>query len=130
MRISLILLGMLTAQAVLAQPKTPDPRPFAATITEADLKTHLYTVAGAEMEGRETATEGQRKAAAYIEQHFRNLGLLPGTANGYQMAFPVYRDSLVGSRMAVNGKNLQVNTDFQPDPVLLGSGLRRSWHRR
>lgn len=114
MRLSLILLGLLTAQAALAQPKTADPRPFAATITEADLKTHLYTVAGAEMEGRETATEGQRKAAAYIEQHFRSLGLAPGTANGYQMPFPVYRDSLIGSRMVVNGKTLQVNTDFQP----------------
>ena len=84
-----MLAGLLTAHAALAQPKTADPRTFAATITETDLKTHLYTVAGAEMEGRETATEGQRKAAAYIEQHFRNLGLTPGTASGYQMTFPV-----------------------------------------
>jgi hypothetical protein len=114
MRISLMLLGLLSTQALLAQPKTSDPRPFSATITEADLKNHLYTVAGAEMEGRETATEGQRKAAAYIEQHFRSLGLTPGTANGYQMAFPVYRDSLIGSRMVINGKVLQTNTDFQP----------------
>ena len=114
MRISLMLLGLLSTQALIAQPKTSDPRPFSATITEADLKNHLYTVAGAEMEGRETATEGQRKAAAYIEQHFRSLGLTPGTANGYQMAFPVYRDSLIGSRMVINGKVLQTNTDFQP----------------
>ena len=47
---------------------------FAETITAADLKTHLSIVASAEMEGRETATEGQRKAAAYIENHFKTLG--------------------------------------------------------
>jgi hypothetical protein len=39
----------------------------------------LYIIAGAEMEGRETATEGQRKAAAYIEKHFKSIGLIPNT---------------------------------------------------
>ena len=61
-------LGLLMASLPLmtiAQ-KTPDPKPFGNTITADDLKKHLYTVAGKEMEGRETATEGQRKAAAYI----------------------------------------------------------------
>jgi hypothetical protein len=114
MRIQLTACCLLTAAVTFAQPKQADPRPFSATITEADLKNHLYIVAGAEMEGRETATEGQRKAAAYIEQHFRNLGLKPGMGDGYQMSFPVYRDSIIGSRMVVNGKKLEMNTDFQP----------------
>jgi hypothetical protein len=114
MRIQLTALCLLTAAVTFAQPKQVDPRPFAATISEADLKNHLYIVAGAEMEGRETATEGQRKAAAYIEQHFRNLGLKPGMGEGYQMSFPVYRDSMIGSRMVVNGRKLEMNADFQP----------------
>lgn len=109
-----LLLGLMATSVVLAQPKPADPRPFAASITETDLKNHLYIVAGAEMEGRETATEGQRKAAAYIEQQFRTIGLKPGNGEGYQMTFPVYRDSLIGSRMVVNGKLLEVNSDFQP----------------
>lgn len=114
MRIQLTALCLLSALASVAQPKQADPRPFASTITEADLKNHLYIVAGAEMEGRETATEGQRKAAGYIEKHFRSLGLKPGMGDGYQMAFPVYRDSIIGSRMVVNGKKLEMNADFQP----------------
>ena len=57
--------------------KAPNPQPFANTITAEDLKKHLYIVAGPEMEGRETATEGQRKAAAYIENQFKSLGLKP-----------------------------------------------------
>lgn len=98
----------------MAQKKPADPRPYAATITEEDLRTHLFTIAGAEMEGRETATEGQRKAAAYIEERFRSLGLLPGFKGGYQMPFPVYRDSLAEARVVVNGKSWALNTDFQP----------------
>ena len=44
--------------------KKSNPSNFATSINSEDLKTHLYIVAGKEMEGRLTATEGQRKAAA------------------------------------------------------------------
>ena len=97
-----------------AQKKTADPRPYAATITESDLKTMLYIVAGPEMEGRETATHGQRKAAEYIEGRFKAMGLKPGFGESYQMPFPVYRDSILGTRMAVAGKPLDLNTEYQP----------------
>ena len=49
-----------------AQKKNTNPKPYATTITDADLKRHLYIVAGADMEGRETATAGERKAIAFI----------------------------------------------------------------
>jgi hypothetical protein len=98
----------------MAQKKTTDAARFAASITEQDLRSHLFTIAGPEMEGRETATEGQRKAAAYIEGHFRNIGLKPGFNGTYQMPFPVYRDSLAEARVVVNGKAWSLNTDFQP----------------
>ncbi|MBZ5857476.1 M28 family peptidase [Flavihumibacter profundi] len=113
MRKLCLLLGLLPATLAIAQKKS-NPEKFAATITENDLRNHLYIVAGADMEGRETATEGQRKAAAYIEQHFKNLGLLPGNQGSYQMGFPVYRDSLIDSKFQVNGKTFTVNNDFQP----------------
>ena len=41
-----------------------DPATYAKTITMGDLKKHLTIVAGPEMEGREAASEGERKAAA------------------------------------------------------------------
>jgi hypothetical protein len=43
------------------------PDAYAKTITAADARKHLYILAAPDMEGRETGTEGQRKAAAYIE---------------------------------------------------------------
>ena len=71
-----ILLAVLLAGTLngFAQ-KTTKPDAYAKTITSADLKKHLYIVAGAEMEGRETATPGQRKAASYLEQQFKSIGL-------------------------------------------------------
>ena len=48
---------------------------YAQTITPAELKEKLSIIASREMEGRETASPGQKKAAAYIESQFQKLGL-------------------------------------------------------
>jgi hypothetical protein len=48
---------------------------LAQTITAADMKDLLTDLAGKEFQGRETGTEGQKKAANYIADYFRQLGL-------------------------------------------------------
>lgn len=48
---------------------------LARTITAADMKDLLTDLASKEFEGRETGTEGQKKAARYIADYFRKLGL-------------------------------------------------------
>ena len=95
---------------------------FAETITPADLKTKLTVIASREMEGRETATTGQKKAAAYIENYFKQLGLEPGTTDGYQMHYPVYQDSITGADLEINGKKFSVNTDFSYSFFSLNAG--------
>src|SRR5258708_37296629 len=101
---SLLLLSLLVAgiARIADAQKSPDPRPFADAITASDLQKHLYIVAGKDFEGRETATAGQRKAAAYIEDHFRSLGLLPGNKDSYQMPYPVFQDSLISAAMEIS----------------------------
>jgi len=111
--LAFILLHALSGTAQKAS-RTPNPKKYAESITEADLRTHLFIIAGAEMEGRETATEGQRRAAAYIEDAFRKYGLKPGNQDSYQQAFPVYRDSLLSARIMVNNQEFPLNRDFQP----------------
>jgi hypothetical protein len=108
---SLLLMSVLIAGAARAQ-KMPDPRPFADAITAADLQKHLYIIAGKDFEGRETTTAGQRKAAAYIEDHFRSLGLLPGNKDSYQMIYPVFQDSLAGAAIEIDGQPFRLNEDF------------------
>jgi hypothetical protein len=111
MRKFLLLLPLFAAGTTQAQ-KIPDPRPFAKTITADDLKKHLYIVASADFEGRETATEGQHKAAAYIENHFKSLGLLPGNGDSYQLPYPVYQDSLLSTALSINDQPYLLNKDF------------------
>jgi hypothetical protein len=92
--------------------QSADPAAFAGTITPEDLRNHMLVIAGDSMMGRETATEGQRRAAYYIEQYFRKTGLKAAFDSSYQQSFPVYRDSVVKSSFEVNGKLLKTDTDF------------------
>ncbi|MEJ7589682.1 MAG: peptidase M28, partial [Ferruginibacter sp.] len=86
---------------------------FAATITTNDLKKHLTIIAGEEMEGRETGTEGQRKAATYIESQFKQIGLLsPDTLKGYQQMYPLFQDSLINSELKIRGARAELGKDF------------------
>ncbi|HLX67859.1 MAG TPA: M28 family peptidase [Puia sp.] len=111
MRKFLLFLSVFGSVAVQAQ-KVPDPRPFAKTITAEDLKKHLYIIAGADFEGRETATEGQHKAAAYIENHFKSLGLQPGNGDNYLLPYPVFQDSLLTASLVVNDQAYTLDQDF------------------
>lgn len=74
---------------------------YAATITAEDLKTHLTIIASDEYEGRETGTPGQKKAAAYIENYYRQIGVPGGMKDGsYQQGFPL---------IVENPKNINVS---------------------
>jgi peptidase M28-like protein/PA domain-containing protein len=111
MRTIILLAIFVSAQLANAQ-KMADPKPFANGITEEGLKKHLYTIAGKDFEGRETATEGQRKAAAYIEDHFKMLGLQPGNKGNYQLYYPVFQDSVTNTAIQINKETFQPNEDF------------------
>jgi hypothetical protein len=105
------LLLLLVSTGAGAQ-KIKNPTPYAKTITAADLKKHLYIVAGPEMEGREAASNGERKAAAYIENEFKRIGLTPGNNGSYRQYFPIYQDSLVGAKFEVNGQKFDLDKDY------------------
>lgn len=98
--------------------QTDDATGYAAGITGEGLKKHLSIIASDEMEGRETGTEGQRKAAAYIEAQFKLLGLIaPAELKGYQQYFPLYRDSMTAATVKINGRELEYGKDYYV-PVL------------
>lgn len=52
---------------------------FAETININDLEKHLNILASDSLEGRETGKIGQKKAAAYIANHFKKIGIKPPT---------------------------------------------------
>ena len=108
----LLLIGSLCLTVTAFTQKTAKPDGYAKSITAADLKKHLYIVAGPEMEGREAATEGERKAAAYIENEFKRVGLEPGNNGSYRMYFPIYQDSLLQSSLEINGVKYELDKDY------------------
>jgi len=78
-----------------------------------DLKNYLSVIASDSMEGRETGTNGQRKAAAYIAEQFSKLGLLPAPGtNNYQQYFPVGYDTLLLSVLSVGKKKYREGVDY------------------
>jgi hypothetical protein len=73
---------------------------YADLVKVEDLKNHLTTIASDDFEGRETGTEGQRKAAQYLVDNIKSYGLvpLPGES-GYEqeIAFTKERWSSIGA---------------------------------
>lgn len=105
------ILTLLISTASLAQ-KGKVLTKFSKVITAPALKEKLSVIASAEMEGRETASPGQKKAAAYIESEFKRMGLLPGNGTSYQQTYPVYQDNLTAKGIFVNGSSFEWDKDF------------------
>ncbi|HEX5154233.1 MAG TPA: M28 family peptidase [Parafilimonas sp.] len=117
-----IISALFVITSIYASAQNKKAEKFAATITPEALKAKLIVIAGADMEGRETATAGQRKAAAYIEDYFKKLKLLPGDSGKYQMAFPVYQDSLIAATFSANGKDFKFAEDFSMGGITAAPG--------
>ncbi len=90
-----------------------NPEKYANTITHDALKKQLSVIASAEMEGRETGTDGQRKAAAYIANEFKRIGLKPAPQTElYQQQYPLYFDSIKAIEIKVDNETLVLGTDY------------------
>ena len=60
-----------------------------AVITPETVKKHLYTLSDDAMEGRKAGTPGIEKAAVYIENEFKRIGLTTfDTLQNYRQTFP------------------------------------------
>lgn len=88
---------------------------YAATITADDLKKHLTILASDEYEGRDTGEKGQKMAAAYISNEFKNDGLtgpVPNSSNAYYQTFDLEKSSWGDGYITVNGKRFAMKEDF------------------
>jgi hypothetical protein len=110
----------------IAQKKDKNAVKMASSITADDMKKHLYIIAGKEMEGRDTPSPGLEKAANYIEEHFKSLGLTPGNKGSFRQQYPLYKDSVVSASLKVNGNEWQLNNDFQPQTNNYAAEMRFS----
>lgn len=104
--ISLVFLSLtITAQeGFLFQPEQVKLR----------LKETITVLASEEMEGREAGTEGEKKAAAYIQDQMEQAGLTPLFEDSYLQEFEFYGDWSFGEEnfVVINQEEFVLNTDF------------------
>jgi len=112
---------LLVSNLVIAQ-KAEDLTKFGTVITQQGLKEKLSIIASPEMEGRETATPGQKRAAAYIEGQFKKMGLKPGNGDSYQQTYPVYIDGITEKKLSVNGRSFEWDKDYNFNLQIIGKG--------
>ncbi|MDB9889375.1 M28 family peptidase [Flavobacteriaceae bacterium] len=116
-----LTMGTLQAQKQVKS-KVADPQAFAKTITEAELKEHLYTYASDEFEGRETGEPGQKMAIAYLKEQYVSLGI-PAAKGGDDYFQPILLEVRkvptgqlsMGDISMENGEGFMGFTSFEGD---------------
>lgn len=103
-------------------PQDTIPIRFAKTITEQELREHVYKLASAEFKGRYTGSRGQVEAGEYIVGEFREDGLEAPEISGkktYHQQYILDNCRWKDQKLVVNGMELKVGQDFLflSDPV-------------
>jgi hypothetical protein len=84
---------------------------------QASLKDHVKYLASEELAGRAPGTEGNKKAAQYIEKNFRAAGLRPFKQYGFMQEFPVITDVEVlkmGNACSIGSVQSVYGQDYTP----------------
>ena len=84
------ILGMLLI-SISALAQDPIAVKYANTITEDDMRAKLTVLASDEFGGRETGTEGQKKASKFLEDFYSKVGLAAPVDGSYRQKFKMYQ---------------------------------------
>jgi len=86
---------------------------FAETITEEELKEHLFIYASDEFEGRETGKPGQKKAVAYLKAEYERLKIPAAKSDGdYFQKVPLEMTKLPTGSISINNKEYSLGESF------------------
>lgn len=103
----LLLSATISCTSQKASVSDVNPTDYSNTITASDLKTHLTIVASDEMQGRETGSEGQKKAGQYlIDQYKVNTVPFPNGATDYYQKVPASFLKAVSNQNLPDSENI------------------------
>jgi hypothetical protein len=85
---------------------------YAAGITAEELREHLTIIAADEFEGRETGKPGQLKAAEFLLEYYRTLGIPGGNQGSYLQEFPLKQERIIESFLDLEGAQYKFIDDF------------------
>ncbi len=110
LRLSFLIVLVFHVDHLYGQSAT-DAIKFAAGITPSEMKEHLTVLASDAYEGRETGQPGQKKAAQYLVDYYKSLGIQPCVNGSYLQSFPLKKESFVGSYVTIG----PIRKDFIKD---------------
>ena len=93
---------------------------YAQTIDTNDIESIIYTLASDSMLGRNTATEGQKKAEFYLVDKIKEIGLEPGNGDSYLQEFNVYKKDFLNIELKID------NAEISKDQIFSVSGVKGS----
>lgn len=102
----------LMAAAVSASAQQDVAAKYAKYITADDARRHLSILASDAFEGRETGKPGADKAAHYIADEFKRLGLNAPVNGSYFLDVPLTVTTFTLNSFAVNGAELTYGKDY------------------
>lgn len=95
---------------------------YASQIKVSSATKHLTILASDEFEGRDTGKPGGLKAAEYIANEFRKMGLIAPVNGSYFQEVPLVETNFEIEKFEINGQNLPVGNGY----YLTGSGPKTS----
>jgi hypothetical protein len=100
-----------------------DATKYANSITPEDLKKHLVIIASDSLEGRDTGSPGQKKAAEYVSKYYKEYGYQPivAAADGsksYLQKYNLYKRSWGEVYVKAGSKKYEFNKDFYLNGLL------------
>lgn len=112
----------LDNEASTSENPTVNPGLYAKTITEEDLKKHLYIYASDDFEGRETGQPGQKKAAEYLKDQYVKMNIPAARSNGdYFQKVPLEVSQLPIGTITIENKDFMLGSDFITFSKALGN---------
>ncbi len=117
--LTLSALAACAGQQAAAPAATPTPAPSPsgpAAITPADLRARLNVYAADSFRGRKAGTPDAMRAAAWLAEEARRIGLQPAGDNGtfFQDVPLVSRGLTAQSRLGIDGRTFALWTDYAP----------------
>ena len=113
-----VLSACNTSQKTVTEPSSTtdvevDPSIYAQTITEEELKEHLFIYASDEFEGRETGKPGQKLASEYLKNAYVDMEVKAAQKDGnYFQDVPLEMAKLPTGSMIINGQEYVIGEGF------------------
>ncbi|MBA2406535.1 MAG: M20/M25/M40 family metallo-hydrolase [Chitinophagales bacterium] len=81
-----------------------------------NLRKHVYYLASDKLKGRNTGSQGEKKAYKYIIKQYKSIGIIPKGEDGFLQPFTfTYGRKLNGkNELVINGVHLKLNEDYYP----------------